>query len=79
MESKLLQTQINPHFLYNTLDTIIWLIEVEKSKEAIDIVVALSEFFRIVVSKERILLRFGKRRYILRAIFRYSNRGIRIS
>ena len=51
MESKLLQTQINPHFLYNTLDTIIWLIEVEKSKEAIDIVVALSEFFRIVVSK----------------------------
>ena len=44
MESKLLQTQINPHFLYNTLDTIIWLIEVEKSKEAIDIVVALSEF-----------------------------------
>lgn len=53
MESKLLQTQINPHFLYNTLDTIVWLIEGEKSKEAIDIVVALSEFFRIVVSKGR--------------------------
>lgn len=51
MESKLLQTQINPHFLYNTLDTIIWLIEGEKNKEAIDIVVSLSEFFRIVVSK----------------------------
>lgn len=51
MESKLLQTQINPHFLYNTLDTIIWLIEAEKNEEAIDIVVALSEFFRIVVSK----------------------------
>ncbi len=53
MESKLLQTQINPHFLYNTLDTIVWLIEGDKSKEAIDIVVALSEFFRIVVSKGR--------------------------
>jgi Predicted signal transduction protein with a C-terminal ATPase domain len=53
MESKLLQTQINPHFLYNTLDTIIWLIEGDKNKEAIDIVVALSEFFRIVVSKGR--------------------------
>jgi two-component system sensor histidine kinase YesM len=53
MESKLLQTQINPHFLYNTLDTIIWLIEAEKNKEAIDIVVALSEFFRIIVSKGR--------------------------
>jgi two-component system sensor histidine kinase YesM len=51
MESKLLQTQINPHFLYNTLDTIIWLIEGNKNREAIDIVVSLSEFFRIVVSK----------------------------
>ena len=56
MESKLLQTQINPHFLYNTLDTIIWLIEGEKYKEAIDIVVALSEFFRTVVSKGRDLI-----------------------
>ncbi len=53
MESKLLQTQINPHFLYNTLDTIVWLIEGEKNKEAIDVVVSLSEFFRIVVSKGR--------------------------
>lgn len=53
MESKLLQTQINPHFLYNTLDTIIWLIEGDKNKEAIDIVVSLSEFFRIIVSKGR--------------------------
>lgn len=51
MESKLLQTQINPHFLYNTLDTIIWLIEGDKNKEAIDMVVSLSEFFRIVVSR----------------------------
>ena len=53
MESKLLQAQINPHFLYNTLDTIIWLIEGNKNKEAIDIVVSLSEFFRVVVSKGR--------------------------
>jgi two-component system, sensor histidine kinase YesM len=51
MESKLLQTQINPHFLYNTLDTIVWLIEGDKNKEAIDMVVSLSEFFRIIVSK----------------------------
>jgi two-component system, sensor histidine kinase YesM len=51
MESKLLQTQINPHFLYNTLDTIVWLIEGDKNREAIDIVVSLSEFFRIIVSK----------------------------
>lgn len=51
MELKLLQAQINPHFLYNTLDTIIWLIEGSKNKEAIDIVVSLSEFFRVAVSK----------------------------
>jgi Predicted signal transduction protein with a C-terminal ATPase domain len=51
MESKLLQAQINPHFLYNTLDTIIWLIEGNKNQEAIDIVVSLSEFFRVAVSK----------------------------
>lgn len=56
MESKLLQAQINPHFLYNTLDTIIWLIEGDKNKEAIDIVIALSEFFRIVVSKGKDLI-----------------------
>lgn len=51
MESKLLQAQINPHFLYNTLDTIIWLIEGGKHVEAIDIVVSLSDFFRVAVSK----------------------------
>ena len=51
MESKLLQAQINPHFLYNTLDTIIWLIEGGKNKEAIQMVVALSDFFRVAVSK----------------------------
>jgi two-component system sensor histidine kinase YesM len=51
MESKLQQAQINPHFLYNTLDTIVWLIEGNRNKEAIDIVMSLSEFFRIVVSK----------------------------
>ncbi len=51
MELKLLQAQINPHFLYNTLDTIIWLIEGNKNKEAIDMVVSLSEFFRVAVSK----------------------------
>lgn len=51
MESKLLQAQINPHFLYNTLDTIIWLVEGKRNQEAIDIVIALSDFFRVAVSK----------------------------
>lgn len=41
-----LQSQINPHFLYNTLDTIIWLAEAGKQKEVVDMVGSLSEFFR---------------------------------
>lgn len=48
---RLLQEQINPHFLYNTLDTIVWMIECDKSDEATEMVVALSDFFRLVLSK----------------------------
>ncbi len=50
-ELRLLQEQINPHFLYNTLDTIVWLIEGGDPDKAVDIVVALSEFVRLVLSK----------------------------
>ena len=58
-ELRLLQEQINPHFLYNTLDTIVWLIESSKSEEAINVVMSLSEFFRLVLShgKELITIR----------------------
>ena len=48
---RLLQEQINPHFLYNTLDTIVWLIEVNESNQAVDMVITLSDFFRLVLSK----------------------------
>ena len=50
-ELRLLQEQINPHFLYNTLDTIVWLIEGKDSENAVKMVVSLSEFFRLVLSK----------------------------
>ena len=50
-ELRLLQEQINPHFLYNTLDSIVWLIEIERNEEAINMVMSLSEFFRLVLSK----------------------------
>lgn len=52
-ELKLLQAQINPHFLYNTLDTIIWMAEDEQSEEVVEIVGALSDFFRVSLSKGR--------------------------
>lgn len=49
-ELALLQAQINPHFLYNTLDTIIWLIEAERSEAAEKMVSDLSDFFRHTLS-----------------------------
>ena len=49
-ELKALQNQINPHFLYNTLDSIVWLIENEKNREAAELVVALAKLFRIGIS-----------------------------
>ncbi len=51
LDLRLLQEQINPHFLYNTLDTIVWLIEGNKTDEAVQMVVTLSDFFRLVLSK----------------------------
>lgn len=49
-ELRLLQEQINPHFLYNTLDTIVWLIESGMEQEAEEMVVSLSDFFRLVLN-----------------------------
>lgn len=45
-EFEVLQSQINPHFLYNTLDTIIWLAEADDQKKVVSMVGSLSEFFR---------------------------------
>ena len=50
-EMKLLQAQVNPHFLYNTLDAVMWLVEAEKQQEAVEMLGQLSLFFRISLSK----------------------------
>jgi two-component system sensor histidine kinase YesM len=52
-ELKALQAQINPHFLYNTLDTIVWMAEANKTDEVIELVRSLSSFFRIALSRGR--------------------------
>jgi two-component system sensor histidine kinase YesM len=53
MELKLLQVQINPHFLYNTLDTISWMAEDGRTDDVVEMVLALSAFFRTGLSKGR--------------------------
>ncbi len=51
IEMQLLQAQINPHFLYNTLDTIVWLAEAKQTEEVVAMVTYLSDFFRTTLSK----------------------------
>ncbi len=51
-----LQSQINPHFLYNTLDIIVWMIENEKKSDAVRVVTALARFFRISLSKGKSII-----------------------
>lgn len=48
---KALQAQINPHFLYNTLDSIIWMGEMQQYHEVVQMTSALSKLFRISISK----------------------------
>jgi two-component system sensor histidine kinase YesM len=50
-ELKALQAQINPHFLYNTLDAIVWMAEGNDKNKIIELVTALSRFFRIALSR----------------------------
>ena len=77
-ETKLLQAQINPHFLYNTLDTIVWLAEEEKRDDVIKMVTALSKFFRTTLSKGRDFITVGEeeshvRSYLEIQQFRYQD------
>ena len=50
-EMKALQAQIKPHFLYNTLDSIIWLAEGNQYEQVISVTRAFSDFFRISLNR----------------------------
>ncbi|MDO5409653.1 MAG: sensor histidine kinase [Lachnospiraceae bacterium] len=53
LELKLRQEQINPHFLYNTLDSIVWMAEAGNERQVVEMTSDLSDFFRTVLSEGR--------------------------
>lgn len=58
-EIKALQAQINPHFLYNTLETIIWMAASGKNQEVMEITAALAKLFRTSISNDDQLVTLG--------------------
>jgi two-component system sensor histidine kinase YesM len=50
-ELDVLQSQINPHFLYNTLDSVVWMTENGRTEDAVTMLTALARFFRISLSR----------------------------
>ncbi|MEH7275028.1 sensor histidine kinase [Neobacillus vireti] len=48
-----LQSQINPHFLYNTLDNLIYLVEANETDRATEMIASLSRFFRFITNREQ--------------------------
>ena len=74
-----LQSQINPHFLYNTLDSIVWMIENERYEEAVTMVTALARLFRISLSKGKTVIPVNDelehaRNYLTIQKMRYKNK-----
>jgi two-component system sensor histidine kinase YesM len=55
-EFKALQNQVDPHFLYNTLDTIHWTARIERAMETSTLIVALSKLFRISLSQGKMYI-----------------------
>ena len=60
LELKLLQAQIDPHFLYNTLDNIVWLAEDGRKEDVEGIAAALSTFFRTALSGGKDVITIGE-------------------
>lgn len=74
-----LQSQINPHFLYNTLDSIMWMIESERYEDAVSMVQALGRLLRISLSRGKNVISVGDelqhaRSYLAIQRYRYKNK-----
>lgn len=78
-ELNALQAQINPHFLYNTLDSIVWMAEKGNMQEVITMVTSLARLFRISISKGRNIITVDEeiehaRNYLIIQKIRYKNK-----
>lgn len=74
-----LQSQINPHFLYNTLESITWMVEANKNKEAVFMISELAKLLRISLSKGRTIIKISdeiqhSRSYMNIQMARYKER-----
>lgn len=77
-ELKALQAQINPHFLYNTLDSIAWMCEQGRSADAVKMIHALARLFRISISRGHELIPIAREiehaeNYLQIQKYRYKN------
>jgi len=59
-ELRVLQAQINPHFLYNTIDSIIWLARAGRNADVVEMASALTMLFRIGISKGKDIISVGE-------------------
>lgn len=77
-EIRALQAQITPHFLYNTLDTIVWLAEGGYNEKVVEVAIAFSNFYRVMLSSGRDYIRVAEevshvRDYLVIQSVRYQN------
>lgn len=77
-ELQVLQSQINPHFLYNTLDTLQWKALEHGAVELSELIISLSSFFRISLSKGKEYISLEKelehvKNYLTIQQYRYSD------
>lgn len=80
-ELDVLQAQINPHFLYNTLDSVVRMIGRGKNEDVITMITSLSKLFRISLSKGKSIIKIEQeiehvKNYLTIQTFRYHNKFI---
>jgi two-component system sensor histidine kinase YesM len=74
-----LQAKINPHFLYNTLDSVVWMAEQNDTKGVITMITALAKLFRISISKGKDVITLAEelehvRNYLIIQQIRYQDK-----